>query len=974
MSVAFVYPQLLWLLLLAPLTGWLALSGPRRPTPRRFWAGLALRLALLTSIVLALAGIQLRLRADSLTAVFLLDVSDSVPQAERAYGEQAVRAAIESMPVGDQAAVVVFGQDALVERLPSEEKRLPGLTSVPVTYRTDIASALQLGLALFPAEGAKRLVLLSDGRENLGQALEQVKLAAANRVELLYVPLRGPQGQVEVLLEALEAPADVRQGQEFDLTAVVNSSAAVEATLRVFGDGQLLNSQELRLQPGNNRFRVPVEADQTGFRRFSAQILPEADTRLQNNEAAAFTVVHGPPRLLVVEGSPGEADNLRQALASAEMEVTVLPPSGLPTALAELAAYEAVVLVDVPASALPAGAQDALQVYVRDLGKGLVMIGGQNGFGAGGYLRTPLEESLPVYMDVRARDLSANLALVLVVDKSGSMGRCHCDDPNLNQSYTRREVGQPKVDIAKEAVMRAASALGSQDYLGVVAFDDTASWAVEVSKFVDFASLERSIGGIQAHGQTNVYAGLDAAYEALKGAQARRKHIILLTDGWSRSGNFQQLAQEMNAAGITLSIVAAGGGSAEYLKQMAVDGGGRYYPAENILDVPDFFLKETVKAVGQYVIEEPFYPLPSLPGPVLRGLEAASLPALLGYNGTSPKNTARIDLATSRGDPLLATWQYGLGRSAAWTSDLKGQWAREWIGWEGYPRFVAQLVGWVLPAPQVEGLAAQVSLVEGRALIRLQATDSSGAPRNFLEAQATLIGPDLKTQTAPLEQVGAGSYQVILDINEAGTYLVRLGANEGSQSLGQQTLGLVVPYSPEYRAGGTNLGLLQALAAATGGAELLEPAAAFVHNLPITEYAREIWRPLLLLVALLFPLDIALRRVMLSPADMRSAVQWLRQRLPARRGGGAEGARLLGQLFQARERARQRTRQVGVPEPERAAPGSVAPSTSPPQPAHPAERRAPAESVETAPEAPKVSTADTLARLRDAKKRARRGE
>lgn len=954
MKISFVYPQLLWLLLLVPLTAWLALLGPRRPTRARFWTALGVRLILLTLVVLALAGIQLRLRADVLTAVFLLDVSDSIPAEEQARGETLIRQAISNMPGGDRAAIVVFGGDALVERLPSQETTLPGLTSVPVSFRTDIAGALQLGLALFPDEGAKRLVLLSDGRENLGRAIEQAGLAAAHGIEITYLPLEGPQGDVEVLLENLEAPADVRQGQGFDLVVVVNSNAATGASLLVFGDGQLVHSQEVLLQAGVNRFLVPVEAAETGFRRFRAQILPDADTRLQNNEASAFTVVHGPPRVLVVEGAPGEGQNLETALRAAEMEVTLISPERLPPNLSELANYDAVILANVPATALPAGAMDALPVYVRELGRGLLMVGGENGFGAGGYLRSPLEDTLPVYMDVRARELSANLALVLAVDKSGSMGRCHCDDPDLAQTYTRQEVGQPKVDIAKEAVMRAASALGGQDFLGVVAFDDSATWALALDQLVDYVSIEQSIGGIQAFGQTNVLAGVESAFQALENADARRKHIILLTDGWTRSGDIRPLAQQMAEQGITLSVVAAGSGSAEYLEELAEAGGGRYYPAEDIFSVPDIFLKDTVQAVGQYVIEEPFYPLPSLPGPVLRGLDPGNLPALFGYNGTSPKNTARIDLATPRGDPLLATWQHGLGRAAAWTSDLKGQWATDWVTWEGYARFVAQLVGWILPVPQAEGMSVQARLADGRALLSLEATDEGGRPLNFLEVEAVLVGPDLDTRQARLSQVGAGRYEAAVDLSQPGTYLIRVGANERGEPVSQQTLGLVVPYSPEYRASGADRSFLRELARLTGGDQLADLAAAFTHNLPAADYAREIWRSLLLLVALIFPLDVAIRRVMLGAGDLRKARHWLQERLPARRISPAREKRALEQLFQARQRARRRLPRTQSP----------ASSVEEPAPRQPAEK--PSEPPEKAP------SDDTLSRLRDAKKRARR--
>lgn len=964
MNISFIYPTALWLLLLVPLTAGLALLGPRRPTVVRFWTGLVLRLLLLALVVLALSGIQLRLRADTLTVVFILDVSDSVPPEEQARGESFIRQAVLNMPPGDKAAVVVFGQDALVERLATEDGTLPGLASVPVTTRTDIASALQLAMALFPEEGAKRLVLLSDGRENLNQGMEQGDLASAHNIQLTYVPLSGPEGESEVLIDSLNAPNDVRLGQNFDLTVLVHSTDPMRAFLRVYGDNQLIFSQEVRLTEGTNRFLVPVEAEETGFQRFRAQIIPDRDTRLQNNEASAFTVVHGPPRILIVEGRPGEGRNLAEALEAAEMHVQLISPENTPTSLPELAAYEAVILANVPAPALPLGTMEALPIYVHDLGRGLIMTGGDSSFGAGGYLRTPIERAMPVYMDVRAKEEMSNLALVMAVDKSGSMGACHCEDPDLDQSYTRMEAGQPKVDIAKEAIMQAAAALSEMDMLGVVSFDDRAYWDVEISPLMDYVTLERSIGQVDASGGTNIRAGVEAAYAALQATDARRKHIILLTDGWVRSGELVALAEEMRQEGITLSVVAAGGGSAEYLSELAISGGGTYYPAQDILRVPEFFLKETVSAVGEYIIEEPFFPLPLMPSPVLRGMDPGALPFLLGYNGTTAKNTARLDLVTPRGDPLLASWQHGLGRAAVWTSDFKGQWGTAWITWDEYARFAAQLVTWTLPSPQEEGLVAEAGLEGGQAYVRLEAIDRDDRPWNFLRAEANLIGPDLVSQNLTLRQVGPGRYEAAVDVSNPGTYLVRVGVNEGDQSLGQQTLGLVVPYSPEYRMAGTDRAFLEELARITGGRELSEAVSAFIHNLPAADFAREIWRPLLLLVALLFPLDVAVRRVMLSSADYYKAVGWISERLPRRGSTPAERTKEMSSLFTARDRARTRQAREGKPlEPPR--PAGIEPDRTtrkePPPP-------------EPAPEPTSKDEGgdDTLSRLKKAKERARK--
>jgi uncharacterized membrane protein/Mg-chelatase subunit ChlD len=953
MSLSFLYPAALWLLLLLPFTIWLALLGARRPTPLRFWSGLILRSLLLSGLILALAGVQLRLPSDTVTTVFVLDLSDSIPAVERARGEAFIRQAIEAMPKTDEAAVVVFGGDALVERLPSEEPLLAGVTSAPVTSRTNIGEALQLAMALFPNAGARRVVLLSDGRENLGQALDQAELAALHGIELSYAPLSGPEGEVEVLVERLEAPADVRRGQDFDLSVLVQSTAQTEATLRLFADGALLHSQSVRLQPGPNRFRVPYRNADGGFVRFRAQVIPNTDTWLQNNEAGAFTVVHGAPRLLLVEGAPTEGENLARALAAAGMEIAVARPEDLPTTLASLAAFDAILLANVPVTSLPPGSMETLQIYVRDLGKGLFVSGGEQAFGAGGYLRTALEETLPVDMDVRTREQTPNLALALVVDKSGSMGACHCENPDLEQRYDRRAVGLPKVDIAKEAVMQAANALGPQDYLGVVAFDTNAYWAVDMSRLGSLISIENSIGGIQADGGTSISAGLEAAYRSLQGVDARLKHVILMTDGWLREGDLFTLAAQMHGEGITLSVVAAGGGSALYLMGLADHGGGRYYPATDILRVPDFFLKETVQAVGRYIVEEPFFPLFTAASPVMREVNIRELPLLWGYNGTTSKQAAQVVLTTAQGDPLLATWQYGLGRSAIWTSDLKGQWASEWVTWEGFPRFMAQLVGWTLPAPQVEGIDASATVAAGDGVIAVTAADEAGRPRNFLDASAMVIYPDLTAREVKLIQVGPGQYRAGFDASHPGAYLVRLNVAEGETVLGQQTLGMVAPYSPEYRVGSTDYGLLARLAETTGGAQLAEPVAAFARNLPFASQVREIWGALLLAVVLLFPLDVALRRVMLGSREFRKVTGWLGDRLPSRQQTEGSAEPVLGHLFHARERVRgqqPRPADSSIPAP----PTAVTPPAQEPRAAEPPQE------------------GDALARLRAAKERARR--
>ena len=955
--ISFSNPSALWaLLIFLPLLALPFVGRNDRPTLRR-WLGVALRLLIGLGLILGLAGAQLVRPVDDLTVVFLLDLSDSVPAAEQERAKAFIRQAVAGMPSGDRAAIVAFGEDALVERLASEERDLPPVASAPRPGRTDVAAAIRLGLALFPEESQKRLVLLSDGLENVGEALAQADLAAARGVEIAVAPLLAPPAEQEAYLAELEIPATVRQGQAFATTAVIESTLAQEATLYLLGDGRLLASKTVSLQPGTNRVQLSLTATETGFHRYRAELLPALDTLPQNNLASGFVVVYGPPRVLIVSEEASDVDALRRALASTGAGVDVVAPAMLPSELAILSGYDAVVLAGVPAGALPDGAMEALPVYVRELGRGLVMLGGEQGFGAGGYLRTPLEEALPVDMDVRSRTKEPNVALVLAVDKSGSMGRCHCDDPTaLPGEYERVETGLPKVDIAKDAIVKASNVLGPLDYLGVVAFDENALWALQLQQLVAAAVLQNAVGAIQAEGQTNIWAGLTQAEEALLETEARVKHIILLTDGWSRSGDYAELTARLAEEGITLSVVAAGSGSAEYLRGLAEAGGGRYYPAPTLRDLPQIFLKETIKTVGSYIIEEPLYPLPSGATPILRGLDPLALPALLGYNGTTPKSTAQVALVSPRGDPLLAQWQYGLGRSVAWTSDLKGRWATDWLAWERFNGFAAQLVGWTLPEPADERVQVSLKLDGAEVRVQVDSLDENNRPRDLLETKATLIGPELSQQTVKLEQTAAGRYEGSALVGDPGAYLVQIVQRDGEgQPVAQQMGGLVVPYSPEYKRTGEGGTLLNELVRATGGSALETPDAAFAPTRQPASRARPLWPSLLLLAALLFPLDVAVRRLQLTPSDWRRLAAWAHERLPRRKSERRIGEPvLLGDLFQARERARRRGARP-IERSERA-PSAADPSPEPP----PIEPAAPSPDD------------DTLSRLRQARDRVRR--
>ncbi len=957
--LSFIYPEMLWLLIAVGLIWAVALLPPRRLTPGRFWTSLTLRSIIATALVFAVAGAQLVLPVERLTTVFLLDASDSMPPSTRAQAETFIQEALQQMPPGDRAAIVVFGGNALVERAPSEERRLGRISSVPVVTRTNIAEAIQLGLALFPADAEKRLVLLSDGGENEGRAIEAARLAAARGVPIDIVDLAINSSDAEALIARLEAPARVRDNQRATVVATVESTVAQGATVRLIGDGGVIAERRVELQPGSNEVPFQIEVAGSGFQRFRVQVEPDQDGRPQNNEASALIQIQGPPRVLIVAVNRADAQPLATGLQATSMIAEIVVPDLMPSDLAGLSAYESVVLVNTPARALPVGAMAALPAYVRDLGRGLVMVGGEESFGVGGYGRTPIEEALPVYTDVRDREERPDLALVFVIDKSGSMDACHCASPDRG-AMPLQAAGTRKVDIAKEAVAQAAALLGPHDTLGIVSFDSRAIQTMPPTTGATVEEVIEAVSGLEPRGSTNVRAGLLEAESLLQGVDARLKHVILLTDGWGSGGDQVDIAERMRAQGITLTVVAAGSGSADYLERLALAGGGRYYPAQDMAEVPQIFVQETITTVGNYIIERPFVPVAIGESPILAGL--GGLPPLFGFNGSTLKESARAVLETDDDQPLLAIWQYGLGRSAAWLSDTRGKWAAEWIRWEGFPRFAGQLVGAVLPTRGGQEVSAEMQVAGAETLIRL----TTGPGQENLEVTATLIGTDGSRREVALPQVGPQTYQGRFESPAPGTYLVQISGAAGGRAVLQETAGLVVPYSSEYRGAQANPALLSELATLTGGATLNEAADAFARVDSGVTRAREIAMPLLALALLLLVFDIAVRRLLLRREDLAAARAWMGVRVAPARPAPVPANPTLDRLAGAKRRVQERIGNPTAPEvPARSTPSIAAPPEppGPPPPAPPP----------VAPPAPPPTPADDpLARLRAAKERARR--
>lgn len=889
--ITFTQPAFLVLLALIPVSAFIALPRLRRNLRggadglrAHAWAGLVVRSLILACVVFALAGAQSVAWTDRLSVVFLVDASDSVGAAGRDRAAAFIRESLAAMRLGDsalsrhQAAIVLFGADAWIERGMSSFRDLAPFSVRVRTAGTNIENAIRLGLSLFPPDAAKRLVLISDGKQTAGDAETAARLARALNVRLDVVPLQSVAG-IDAAIERVDAPQRASIGQTIPLEVVVRSNAAMQAQLTVFSGPQVVAQQAVHLLSGENVFTLRVSATQTGFSAFRVQLIPDVDTIRQNNALSASVIVDGKPRVLLVSNppSPGadgaagvdETIALKAALTAADIDYDESAPRSMPAAIQSLAAYQAIVLVNVPARDLSPRAMFSLQSYVRDIGGGLVVVGGPSSYGVGGYFRTPLEETLPVDTQVKDPRRFPSVAMAIVMDKSGSM--------------SAQEGGVSKMRLAAEAAARSVELINDDDEITIIGYDTEL-----VDQIGPFAGRDRQrfipdiLRIAPGGGGIYVYESLVEARRVLSQSDKRSRFIILLADGSdaeSQSGA-RDLARQMHAEDITLSVVAIGDGSdVPFLKEIARIGGGRFHLTNQAANLPTIFTEETALAQRSYVVEQMVFPKAGAGSPMLSGIE--TIPALLGYVATTPKPAAQVILWANQTDPLLAAWQYGLGRAVAFTSDAAGRWGRLWVEWEAFPRFWAQVTRWTILERPDTTLQARVMQDGDLTTIVVDALADETQTDPDLNLVATLIDSAGNSQQVALLQVQPGRYEGQTWLSEPGAYFVRIesaasfttttDASTGSAER-IHTLAWVKPYSSEYVPGPGAEDALLAWASAGGGGVLAQPADAFRLDAPAAASRTELFPWLLAIAVCLLPFDIGMRRIAVSLPNLLGMV------------------------------------------------------------------------------------------------------
>ena len=751
---------LVWLGLVALLAAALRYTLVDQPLWRQALA-LAFRALAIVLLVLGLCRPYWLTPSSDLHLVLLVDMSDSVDLDAIVSAAGEVERTIAALEPSDSWSLFAVGSEARPFESPSRivdtvEEWRKGIKDDDFRSQSRLADALLETRLAFPAGKSRRVVLWSDGRETDGDLAAAVEQLANEQTDVRFralEPLRHPEAGV-IRLEPTTPNAF--QGEVVRLRAHVVTNRDMSAEVRIIHNGIAEASKRVELRDGKpNPLEFDVEMRAAGASRYLAEVVPADDYFPLNNQAGTTVNVSGQPRVLVLHQEPRQMRPLARAMKEQGIEFDVRGRLGLPNSLEEVLAFDAVVLADLPATDLSPRQMDMLKRYVVDFGGGLMMLGSGNSFGLGGYFKTPVEEVLPLVSRFEKEKEKPALAMVLVIDKSGSMN------------------GMP-IMLARQAAKAAVELLSARDLIGVVGFDGAPQLVSELRSAADVDTVHAAIDSLQAGGGTYMYPAMAMGLDMLESAPTKIRHMIVLSDGQTQPADHQSLAQEAADAGITVSTVALGGADKHLLASIAEIGRGRYYETDDPSNVPQIFTKETMQASKSAIKEDLYGAVQTGDHPVLAGFTDSELPFSLGYVMTETKPTAQLLLAAETGDPLLAVGRYGLGMGFAFTSDLTEKWGGEWLAWDGCGRFWSQMFRGLLRKADATGLNVDSRARGDYWHVELKRHDEAGAPIANIDWEAAASDQYGKQSEVEVREVGLGRYCTEIPLADAQTLSLRL--------------------------------------------------------------------------------------------------------------------------------------------------------------------------------------------------------
>lgn len=873
---------------------------------------LTLRTIALLCFILALAGLHRNHREEVLAVAFLLDVSESVPTEEQHRGIDVIDAAIDELQPTNLYSVIPFAAQATASTPMRPKMEQPNfntdiLSEAALDYNsTDIAAALHLAMRILPEDRQRRIVLLSDGLQDAGDVDPLLDLARAGGIEVFTIPLNSERAD-EVWVRALHLPSHVISGTTFAVRAIVESTGTRPVEVHLLRDGKPVSDPlSITLKPGKQEIMIPDQRiDEQGSYTYQFNISAR-DAISENNKAYGYVSVGGQPHALYVADNSGQTDALMRVLKSNGFAVDVVSPNKITTELADLRSSAVVILNNVSADDLSITRMELIESYVRNLGKGLVVIGGDRAFGMGGYHGTPLERVLPVEMTPRQRKES--LALMFVFDTSGSMA-----------NYVGAD---QKIQLAIEGIRAGVRELDKEDKAGVIGF--AAKIGLDISPTTDHERIIREVGRTAPTGGTKMYPALKRAYEKLKAVDAKQKHLILLSDGRS-DGDFYALADRIAADDIYVTTIAIGDAAQNLLQAIAERGGGNYVAVHNVNQLPKI-LADEVRQTQKYMIQEAFQPIISEGGAaIMAGI--LQVPRLRGYIATSEKEYGQVYIRSPQEHPILAAWHYGFGKSVAFTSDVKPGWAADWIEWEQFGKFWVQVVNWAAPIHGDSGdFDLNVSHREGvgQVVIDIANTEAVSSVQSF---DVRVAPPKGAGEVVDMHRETPTRFSGEFPIGETGVYLVTAQMKRDGVVIGSRHASFALSYPTEFAEFETNHQLLGAIARRTNG--IIEPTPKQIakHTGDAIETSESLAHVLLIAGILIFVLEMILRRFSVASGYFTQ----LREQLAAfRRGGKGKSTVTMNRLSARKAELAGMPRAAAIPRGAAAVKPALAPENNAP--------------------------------------------
>jgi len=967
------FDQPIWLVGLVGLVPvvWLgrrSMSGLGRWRQR---IAIGLRALVLAILIMLLAGPVYARKFKRLSVVTIIDRSQSVPEGLKASALKYVEQAAATRPKEDRLGVVNAGEVALIEALPDAGPVHVRRDAPLRGDRTDLEGAVRMALAVLPPDTARRILLISDGNENAGDLREVAKIAKANRIPLDVLALNFTHER-EVMLERLIVPHNARMGQTIAVKCVLRSTRPARGKLVLEDNGKIIDldpdSEELALplalKSGLNVTTVHLPIRSGGIHRFRASFAvdnEEDDTLTANNSGAGVTFVAGKGRVLVVDTDGRSSNEIMRSLKQAGIDAEYRPAYQFPTGLLEFMEFDSIVLVNAANSSFSLDQQEMMTRYVHDIGGGLVMVGGPDSFGAGGWIGSPVEKALPVDLDPPQRQQMPCGALVLIMHS--------CEMPRGNY-------------WGEQVAIAAVKSLSRLDLVGVLEYDwaqgKGTTWVYPLAPAGDKTKVISAIKKMRMGDMPDFGSGMQMAYNDLVKCDAGQKHIIIISDG-DPSPPTLALLNKLKAAKITVTGVAVfphSPADVNSLRAIAQATGGRFYNVKDPNRLPRIFVKEAQVVRRPLILEKPFRPRIIDPlSELTKGIELQP-PILDGYVLTAEKKElVETIMVSPQKDPILAGRYYGLGKTVAFTSDASSRWASNWLNWPRFEQFWEQVVRWSMRSGESPNLQVLTELEGERATVYVEAGGQDTEFANFLDISGVVIDPDLKTTAVKLEQVGPGRYRAGFNVSRHGNYVVNLQFKDGNKT-GLVSGALSVPFAPEFRDLKDNSALLSEAAKLTGGRVLSgipERDKLFDHSSLVFPSARKpLWKPLALLWLVLFLSEVAVRRV---AVDFRAEWRRIRQAIGAL-AGRKETAEAVAALRDHQLQVRRRLKRA--PDVRRASrryeptADALSKQTGPPTVA---EKEPPTEPVQTKEEKVRKiepAAASYLDRLKEAKRKAQR--